>query len=194
MKSVTMTTTLGSIFACRTTSVRNGAKGVASEVTVSISNRIERSEVGAQRKSRTIDESPYETVAVDSVTVELKDIRAELDVLGQIDLDNDNVMGLVDEAVDLLDTTKSVIETNGDSLALYEDWIDFHEKYEKHDTAFGRKVAEQWGEQPSRDGNPVVLSVLDTVPYVETVIEDAVTNERALSPNSGNQRRPETSS
>jgi len=128
-----------------------------------------------------IDESPYQTVVVDSVTAELKDIRAELDVLRQIDLDDDNVVRLVDEAVDLLDITKSVIETNGDSLTLYEDWIDFHEKYEKHDTAFGRKVAEQWGEQPSRDGNPVVLSILDTIPDVETVIEDAVTNNRALN-------------
>jgi len=127
-----------------------------------------------------IDESPYETVAVNSVTVTLKDIRAELDVLAQVDLDDQEVLDLVGEAVDLLETTKTVIETNGDSFALFEDWVAFRERYQEHDTTFDREVAEQWGEQSSRDGNPVVLSILDTIPEVETIIEDAVTNDRVV--------------
>jgi len=127
-----------------------------------------------------IDESPYETVAVDSVTVALKDIRAELDVLGQVDLDDQNVMDLVGEVIDLLETTKSAIETDGDSFALFEDWVAFYERYKEHYATFDREVAEQWGEQSSRDGNPVVLSILDTIPDVETVIEDEVTNNRVV--------------
>lgn len=128
-----------------------------------------------------IDESPYETVAVNNVTVALKDIRAELDVLSQIDSNDQNVAEVVSEAESLLETTKKVLEENSDTFELYEEWKRFSESYVEHQAAFERVLGEQWGEQSSREGDPVVLSLLDSMPDVETVIDDAVANDRAIS-------------
>lgn len=128
-----------------------------------------------------IDESPYETVAINSITVALKDIRAELDILCQIDSDDENVRELVADAISLLETTKDIIEDNGDTFALFEEWNDFYEHYVEHQSAFDRALGEHWGEQTSREGDPVMLSILESMPDVETVIEDAVANDRVIS-------------
>lgn len=132
-----------------------------------------------------IDESPYETVAVNSLTVALKDIRAELDVLDQMESGDPEMTNLVVETESLLRTTKEVIEGNGDTLTLFEEWVSLYAEYVENQNAFEKALGEQWGEQTSRDGNPVVLSILETVPDVKTVIEDAVSNDRALNRKAG---------
>ena len=132
-----------------------------------------------------IDESPYETVAINSLTVALKDIRAELDVLDQIESADPDVNNLVAEAESLLGTTKQVVEDDGDTHTLFEEWVGLYEKYIEHKEVFENALGGKWGEQASREGNPVILSILETIPEVETVIYDAVANDRMVNQEGG---------
>jgi|GEM_PF-2736309 len=127
-----------------------------------------------------IDESPYGSLVTDQITVELSDIRAELDVLDQSDPGDQEVADLISKTADLLDTTKAVIEDDGDTVSLFEEWTAFYEEYDENE-AFDRVVGQQWGEQSDRTGSPIVLPILDAIPDLRAVIADAMESDRSLT-------------
>jgi hypothetical protein len=84
----------------------------------------------------------------------------------------------------LLEKTKTTIEQGEADLTsseLFELWSTFNQRFAQDESGFSQLVGEAWGDQEQRGGEPFLLSLVEAVPDIESIIANAKEQDRVIN-------------